>query len=138
MTVKQDVLDRWTVENATETYGVRNWSGGHFEIGPDGKVAAMLQCGDGRTRVPIYDLIQELKASGIYSPVLLRFSDIVRSRIEHLHGAFSKAIQEAGLSRRVPGRLPDQGQPAPGSRFRRRDLRRDRTATASKRAARRS
>ena len=42
----------------------------------------------------LYELARDLEAQGVLLPVLLRFSDILRSRIEALNARFQTAIQE--------------------------------------------
>ncbi|MGL4368107.1 MAG: hypothetical protein ACRCUT_00310, partial [Spirochaetota bacterium] len=36
--VKKESLERWTIEDAAELYGVRNWGAGYFDISPSGNV----------------------------------------------------------------------------------------------------
>ena len=45
-------------------------------------------------KVDLFDLACDLEAQGVILPVLLRFSDILRSRIEALNGCFEHAIRE--------------------------------------------
>jgi arginine decarboxylase len=44
----------------------------------------------------LYNLAMDLQAQGVGLPLLLRFSDILRSRIEALSGEFENAIKEFG------------------------------------------
>ncbi len=44
----------------------------------------------------LYDLALDLHQQGVGLPLLIRFSDILKSRIETLAGSFSAAIQETG------------------------------------------
>ena len=52
------------------------------------------------------ELIDELVARGIQLPILLRFSDILRARIELLCGAFNGAIREYGYGGQYRGVYP--------------------------------
>src|SRR5678815_3150706 len=52
------------------------------------------------------ELIDELVARGIQLPILLRFSDILRARIELLCGAFTGAIREYGYTGQYRGVYP--------------------------------
>src|SRR5678810_932835 len=52
------------------------------------------------------ELIAELVARGIQLPILLRFSDILRARIELLCGAFNGAIREYGYAGQYRGVYP--------------------------------
>jgi arginine decarboxylase len=56
------------------------------------------------------------RTRGIQLPILLRFSDILRARIELLCSAFNGAIKEYGYTGQYRGVYPDQGQPEPHRR----------------------
>ena len=52
----------------------------------------MAQVGQQHHAINLPELVEGMKARGIDMPVLLRFSDLLRSRIEALHEAFGKAM----------------------------------------------
>ncbi len=56
--------------------------------------------------IDLKELIDELTARGIQLPILLRFSDILRARIELLCGAFHGAIREYGYQGQYRGVYP--------------------------------
>ena len=62
--------------------------------------------GEGNGAIDMKELIDELVARGIQLPILLRFSDILRARIELLCGAFNGAIREYGYGGQYRGVYP--------------------------------
>src|SRR5690349_6962758 len=52
------------------------------------------------------ELIDELVARGIQLPILLRFSDILKARIELLCASFNSAIREYGYTGQYRGVYP--------------------------------
>ncbi len=85
----------FTVRDAAELYNVKNWGAGFFSIGPNGHVQVHPR-GEGGPAVDLYDLMLELRRRGIELPILLRFSDILRTRVENLNDCFRRAISEYG------------------------------------------
>jgi len=92
---RTDVLDRWTCEDAAELYGIHNWGSPYFHITGDGEVAVTLGNGDNAATVSLTELVAGAKARGLDMPVLLRFSDILDSRIKMLNESFAKAMSSA-------------------------------------------
>jgi arginine decarboxylase len=96
MTMKTDSLERWTVENAIETYGIKTWGNGYFDISPDGNVVARLRGEAGDAAIKLTDVVEGLRERGMMLPVVLRFGGILDSRITMLNDTFQKAIQTLG------------------------------------------
>jgi arginine decarboxylase len=83
----------WTIEDSRDLYNVDGWGIGYFSISPRGHLCVHP------TRRPergldLYELAMDLDAQGVGLPLLLRFSDILRTRIEMLQERFSGAIRE--------------------------------------------
>ncbi len=104
--MKQEVLERWTRENALDLYGIRHWGLGYFDISETGEVIVRPGGPTGTTTINIMDLITGLKARGLAMPVLLRFADILSSRIEQLYESFNSAIKEYGYKNIYRGVYP--------------------------------
>jgi arginine decarboxylase len=104
--MKLDALETWTVDNSCELYGVRTWGAGYFDIGPDGAVVARLRAGNGGGFVRLTDVVAGLRDRGMALPVLLRFSDILDSRVTRLNEAFLKASQSLGYKGAYRGVYP--------------------------------
>lgn len=92
--MKPEALVRWTPENAADLYGITNWGIGYFGISEKGEVIVRPSGNNSSMAISIMDLIAGLKARGHNMPVLLRFADILSSRIVQLYECFNNAIRD--------------------------------------------
>ena len=74
---------------------MNGWGLGYFRISPEGHVTVHPDAEPARG-LDLYRLATDLHAQGVGLPLLLRFSDILRSRIGTLATKFATAIQEFG------------------------------------------
>jgi arginine decarboxylase len=86
---------RWTLADALETYNIEGWGSGFFAVNDQGNVVVTPR-GPQAGAIDLKALVDDLTRRGIQLPILLRFSDILRSRIESLNNAFANAITEYG------------------------------------------
>jgi arginine decarboxylase len=87
---------RWSVEDSRALYNIEGWGHGFFDINKVGHVVVRPDSRNPKRQLDLYDLVRDLEDQGIALPVLLRFSDILRSRIEALNDRFAIAIKEFG------------------------------------------
>jgi arginine decarboxylase len=85
----------WTVKDAEKLYNMNGWGLGYFRVNADGHVTVHPDANRKRG-LDLYHLATDLHAQGVGLPLLLRFSDILKSRIEALSGQFATAIKEFG------------------------------------------
>src|SRR5215472_1534373 len=90
-----ELIEKWKIHDATETYGIRHWSKGYFSINKAGHVTVHPNKRPEQA-VDLKELIDQLQARGIQLPILLRFTDILRHRVGEIHEAFKNAIGEFG------------------------------------------
>lgn len=94
----------WTTQSARSLYNVDRWGAGYFDINEEGHaVATPLQNG---VQVDITDLIEDAKARGLKFPLLIRFQDILRHRVQALNNAFRSSIAEFGYKGTYRGVFP--------------------------------
>ncbi|MBP7274799.1 MAG: biosynthetic arginine decarboxylase [Kiritimatiellae bacterium] len=103
---KPELLSRWTVEQSAELYGVRNWGAGYFDIAPDGSVLVRPSGNGSQVTLRLPDIVRGLHDRGLATPLLLRFDDILRSRIAQLHSSFERAIRGADYQGSYRGVYP--------------------------------
>lgn len=99
-------LERWTVENSVDLYGIRNWGGGYFDISEKGEVTINPRGSDPANAVSIMDIISGVKDRGLGMPILLRLGNILQSRISLLHESFKTAIDNFGYKGEYRGVYP--------------------------------
>jgi arginine decarboxylase len=90
----------WSVESARALYNIEGWGIGYFDINEKGHVVVRPDADDPGRELDLFELANDLEAQGVGLPLLLRFSDILRSRIESLNSRFARAIEEYGYEGR--------------------------------------
>ena len=95
----------WNIEDSLELYKVPNWGEGYFGINEAGRLEVHPP-GDDRLRVDLLELVQDLKRRGLRTPLLIRFSDLLASRLTQLVTSFETAIEEYGYQGRFRGVYP--------------------------------
>ena len=85
----------WTIRDAEKLYNMPGWGLGYFRINDEGHVTVHPdgEPGDG---IDLYQIASDLSAQGVGMPLLMRFSDILQSRITELADRFAEAIAEFG------------------------------------------
>ncbi len=95
----------WTIRDSLELYGVPSWGGGYFSVNPEGHVEVQPRGSSGPS-VDMLELVQSLERRGLRTPLLIRFSDILASRVRGLSDAFQAAATEYGYQGRYRGVYP--------------------------------
>lgn len=89
----QTELRAWTIKDSLELYNVSGWGRDFFSINEAGNVT-VTPAGPASTKIDLKELVDDLRSRGLNLPVLIRFSDILRTRVDQLFGAFQQAIVE--------------------------------------------
>src|SRR3982751_4743590 len=86
----------WTIGSAKTLYNVEGWGIGYFDINEAGHVVVRPDQERSDRELDLFELANDLEEQGVGLPLLLRFSDILRSRIESLCDKFAHAREEYG------------------------------------------
>ncbi|MES2306261.1 MAG: biosynthetic arginine decarboxylase [Gemmatimonadota bacterium] len=86
---------KWSVRDAEKLYNMQGWGLGYFRISDEGHVMVHPD-GAATGGIDLYHIAMDLSAQGVGLPLLLRFSDILRSRIAELAERFRVAIDDFG------------------------------------------
>src|SRR5256714_5317074 len=105
MTNLTDASAPWSVQQARNLYNIPRWGAKYFDISEAGRVVAK-PFRDAGAVVDLTDVIEEAKARGLKFPVLIRFQDILRNRVESINMAFRNAITEFNYQGRYRGVFP--------------------------------
>ncbi|HYE33534.1 MAG TPA: biosynthetic arginine decarboxylase [Methylomirabilota bacterium] len=95
----------WSIQAARATYNIDRWGAKYFDINDAGHVVARPLHDEGAT-VDVLDVLEEAKARGLKFPLLIRFQDILRHRVQVLNNAFRKSIQEYSYQGTYRGVFP--------------------------------
>ncbi len=88
----------WTIESARALYNIEGWGAGFFDINAKGHVVVRPAKETPDRELDLFEIARDLEEQGVALPVLLRFSDILRSRIELLTTSFLGAREEFGYT----------------------------------------
>ncbi len=95
-TITKRKVKNWTAADSAELYCIDSWSNGYFGVSRNGEVTVNLVDTDGEKRaVSLHTIMRGLAERGTDAPVLLRFRDLLRARVDELNQSFIKAIKEA-------------------------------------------
>ena len=83
----------WSTEKSKELYGIGAWGSDFFDVNEKGNVIIAPRGPTGDS-VDLLELTQDLQERGIRVPMLIRFPDITKARIELLHNVFARAIED--------------------------------------------
>src|SRR5881396_737560 len=95
----------WDIQAARNLYNIQSWGTKYFDINDAGHVIARPLQENGAA-VDITDVIEEAKARGLKFPVLIRFQDILRHRVESINLAFRNSITEFNYQGKYRGVFP--------------------------------
>jgi arginine decarboxylase len=90
---KSRPAETWTIEDSLDLYGVSAWGSGYFGINAAGHIVVRPDQTAGQ-EIDLHEVIHGLEARDLTTPVVVRFSDILRHRLKRLHDAFASAISE--------------------------------------------
>jgi arginine decarboxylase len=98
------MTDGWDIQSAISLYNIDRWSSGYFSINQLGHIQVLpMQLGAG---IDIMDVIAEARDRGLIFPLLIRFQDLLRHRVDHINQAFIEAIREANYQNVYRGVFP--------------------------------
>ncbi len=96
---------RWTVQDSAELYHIPAWGSPYFAVNAKGNLTVTPK-GEGGGEIDLKELVDDLCKRGIGAPILVRFNDILESRVADLAGAFNTSIKEYGYQGQYRGVMP--------------------------------
>ena len=97
----------WDIQAARALYHIDRWGAKYFDINDAGHVVAKPLRENGAV-VDLTDVIEEAKGRGLKFPVLIRFQDILRDRVEAINQAFAASIAEFNYQNKFRGVFPNK------------------------------
>ena len=85
-------MRKWRIEDSAELYNIHGWGINYFSINEKGNVVVTPRK-DG-VEVDLRELVEELLLRDVSTPLLVRFPDILDSRIEKMNSCFKIAAEE--------------------------------------------
>ena len=89
---QKNLKGNWTIEDSISTYNIDKWGDKYFSINSKGNISVAKDI-ESEKSIDLFKLVKELKSREINTPLIIRFNDILKDRINALHHAFLKAIK---------------------------------------------
>jgi arginine decarboxylase len=86
------------IEANRRLYGISRWSDGYFDIGSQGRL--VVRPFRNGAQIDLVELVRRARLAGLAPPILFRFTDILRDRLDRLHNAFRSAMSTRGYEAR--------------------------------------
>ncbi len=95
----------WDIDAAIATYNVDGWGSGYFSVNSAGNVISKpLQEAGGS--IDLLEVVNEARERGLGFPLVIRFQDLLRHRVQTVNRAFQAAMQEFGYKNNYRGVFP--------------------------------
>jgi arginine decarboxylase len=101
-----NLLSKWTTEQASDLYRVKEWGAGYFDVNAKGEAVVRVTVGDTQQEVSLMDVVSGLTDRGTSMPVLLRIENILDNQITLLNQSFLSAMKELNFQGTYRGVFP--------------------------------
>ncbi len=98
-------MSNWSSNQSAEIYGINAWGNGYFRINDSGNVT-ITPNGTSGPQFDLHELTQDLTDRGIRVPIMIRFPDILKARVELINSCFANAINEHSYKGQYSGVYP--------------------------------
>jgi arginine decarboxylase len=88
-----------------ELYNIKGWGQGYYSVNAKGHMTAHPSH-DASVGIDLRELIDDAQSKGLALPLLIRFSDILGDRLQHLRQCFQQAIRAANYEGQYIGVYP--------------------------------
>ena len=95
----------WDIPAAISLYNIDRWGSGYFTINEKGNIQ-ILPTRKADAKIDMMEVIEDAKERGLTFPLVLRFQDLLRDRVETINKAFASAIAESGYKNSYRGVFP--------------------------------
>jgi arginine decarboxylase len=85
-------MRKWRIEDSAELYNITGWGINYFSINDKGHVVVTPK--KNGVEVDLKELVEELQLRDVSAPMLIRFPDVLDSRIEKMASCFKIASEE--------------------------------------------
>lgn len=98
-------MREWTKEKAARAYLFDRWGNGYFDVNNKGNLS-VHPLKSGSVGIDLQEVINEMKDQNISFPAVIRFQDILRSRVVEINEVFKGAIAEQNYPAKYLGVYP--------------------------------
>src|SRR5438093_458653 len=95
----------WSIEGSLQLYNIPGWGAGYFSINPKGHLA-VHPFGQPGPAIDLMDVVDDIRERKLGFPCVVRFQDLLRSRVKQLNDVFRNAIAQHGYRGQYFGVYP--------------------------------
>jgi len=95
----------WSIEKALQLYNIPGWGAGFFSINPKGHLV-VHPFGQPGPMIDLMDVVDDIRERKLGFPCIVRFQDVLRSRVKQLNEVFRNAIAQHGYKGQYFGVYP--------------------------------
>ena len=92
-------------EDAISLYNVDRWGGGYFTVNKAGNVVVLPNRSNDQG-IDLTEIVEEAKERKLDFPLMVRFHDLLRDRVETINKAFADAMETMGYRNVYRGVFP--------------------------------
>jgi Arginine decarboxylase (spermidine biosynthesis) len=85
--------ETWTVQDSEELYRVKLWGESYFCVNAEGHLEVRPVLGD-PIGIDLFKVVQDLRQQRIEFPLLIRFQDLLRSRVAEINTRSEKRLKK--------------------------------------------
>src|SRR4051812_33850166 len=95
----------WSIERSLQLYNIPGWGVGYFNINPKGHIV-VHPFGQPGPVIDLMDVVDDIRERKLGFPCVVRFQDLLRSRVKQLNDVFRAAIAQHGYKGQYFGVYP--------------------------------
>src|SRR5437660_3939909 len=95
----------WSIERSLSLYNIPGWGAGYFSINTKGHVV-VHPFGQPGPVIDLMDVVDDIRERKLGFPCVVRFQDLLRSRVKQLNDVFRSAIAQHGYKGQYFGVYP--------------------------------
>jgi arginine decarboxylase len=95
----------WDISSAISLYNIDRWGSGYFTVNEKGHIS-VLPTQNPATPIDLTELLAEAQERGLTFPMVVRFQDLLRHRVERINKCFAEAVVEMGYKSEYRGVFP--------------------------------
>jgi len=95
----------WSIEKALQLYNIPGWGAGYFSINQKGHLV-VHPAGQPGPVIDLMDVVDDIRERKLGFPCVVRFQDVLRSRVKQLNDVFRSAIAQHGYKGQYFGVYP--------------------------------
>ena len=95
----------WSIEKALQLYNIPGWGAGYFSINQKGHLV-VHPLGQPGPVIDLMDVVDDIRERKLGFPCVVRFQDVLRSRVKQLNDVFRSAIAQHGYKGQYFGVYP--------------------------------